>query len=139
MPVVQAFPCQLKPVHQLFGGEELRQGLIATLDSTDVEIVVVQGRKLTAEVIYALRGTRYDVRAYLKSETAPAHDFELIRPWTPDMPLPVAFVRSEASGAPDFLPGDKSLVGKVDSPSLRIRYGVLDVWKVEADGTAAAD
>jgi len=132
-------PRLLKPVHQLFGGEELRQGLIATLDSTDIEIVVVQGRKLTAEVIYALRGTRYDVRAYLKSETAPAHDFERIRPWTPDMPLPVAFVRSEASGAPDFLPGDKSLVGKVDSPSLRIRYGVLDVWKVDADGTAAAD
>ena len=115
----------------------MRQGLIATLDKTGLKTVVVQERKLTAEVIYALRGTQYDVRAYLKSETAPAHDFERIRPWTPDMALPVAFVRSESAGAPDFLPGSKSIVGKVDSPSLRIRYGVLDVWKVEAQAPGA--
>ncbi len=132
-------PRLLKPVYQIFGGEDLRQGLIATLDKTELNTVVVQGRTLTAEVIYALRGTRYDVRAYLKSETAPAHDFERIRPWTPDMPLPIAFVRSKASGAPDFLPGRKSIIGKVDSPSLGIRYGVLDVWKVEAEDTGEGD
>ena len=132
-------PRLLKPVHQLFGGGDLRQGLIATLENTGLETVVVQGRKQTAEVIYALRGTQYDVRAYLSSESAPAHDFERIRPWTPDMALPIAFVRSEANGAPEFLPGSKSIVGKVDSPSLRIRYGVLDVWKVEADEPATGD
>ena len=132
-------PRLLKPVHQIFGGGDLRQGLITTLESTGIKTVVVQGRTLTAEVIYALRGTDYDVRAYLSSESAPAHDFERIRPWTPDMSLPIALIRSEASGTPDFLPGSKSIVGKVDSPSLRIRYGVLDVWKVEAGDPATGD
>lgn len=132
-------PRLLKPIHQIFGGQDLRQGLIETLDSTGLKTVVVRGRTLTAEVIYALRGTDYDVRAYLESEKAPAHDFERIRPWTPDMALPVAFVRSELAGEPDFLPGSKTIIGKIDSPSLVIRYGVLDVWRVEADDTDAAD
>jgi 4-amino-4-deoxy-L-arabinose transferase-like glycosyltransferase len=129
----------LKPVHQIFGGEDLRNGLIAALEPSGLEAVVVEGRAMTAEVIYALRGTRYDVRALMQPGAAPTNDFEKTRPWTPEMALPVALVRSARSGEPDFLPGRKTVIGTIDSPSLTLRYGVMEIWKVEPEETGTKE
>ncbi|TCD13878.1 ArnT family glycosyltransferase [Oricola cellulosilytica] len=128
----------LRPVHQIFGGEDLRNGLIAALEPAGVETVVAEGRAMTAEVIHALRGTYYDVRALVMPGAAPSNDFEKTRPWTPDMALPVILVRGAGSGEPEFLSGRKSLIGIIESPSLKLRYGVLNIWKVEPPETGSS-
>ena len=104
-------PAKLKPIHQLFGADDLRAGLLETLEPTDLTTVVADGRTLTAEVIYALRDTRFDVRALRRADAAPTNDFEKTRPWTPGMALPVAVIRNEGRGDLGDLPGDSEIIG----------------------------
>lgn len=126
-----AIPRALKPVQQIFGGDALRADLIGTLQQSDVTTVVVRGRAMTAEVIYALRDTPYEVRAYRSLDAAPTNDFEKTRPWTPGMDLPIAIVLQAGADKPEDLAGDPRLIGTIESPEYALRYGALDIWRID--------
>ena len=58
----------------------------------DLKTVVFVGRGLTASMIYELRESGLDVRAYTVDRNAPTDHFEMTRPWSPTDAGPVLVV-----------------------------------------------
>jgi 4-amino-4-deoxy-L-arabinose transferase-like glycosyltransferase len=125
-------PRYLKPVHQLFGSHSLGAQLKALADPTGIDTVVANGRILAAELTYALRGTKYDVRGLARRNRPPGDHFQMSRPWYADEKVPVIYVASASSGKPGFAAGSAVLAGHITGPSLALRYGTLDVWLIRA-------
>ena len=58
----------------------------------DLKTVVLVSRGLTASMIYELRDSGLDVRAYVENPNAPGDHFEMTRPWSPADRGPVLLV-----------------------------------------------
>ena len=68
----------------------------------DLKTVVFISRGLTASMIYELRGSGLDIRAYVENPDAPGDHFEMTRPWSPADHGPVLLVF--AGGGPSPAP-----------------------------------
>lgn len=79
-------------------------------DRNGLKTVVFLGRGLTASMIYELRGSDIDVRAYAADPDAPGDHFEMTRPWSPSDPGPVLFVFAGAAAPPAALADRARLV-----------------------------
>jgi hypothetical protein len=61
-------------------------------DKNNLKTVVFVSRGLTASMIYQLRGSGLDIRAYVENPNAPGDHFEMTRPWSPADHGPVLLV-----------------------------------------------
>jgi hypothetical protein len=61
-------------------------------DANHLKTVVFVSRGLTASMVYELRDSGLDIRAYVANKKAPGDHFEMSRPWTPKDPGPVLLV-----------------------------------------------
>lgn len=77
-----------------------------------VKTVVFLGRGLTASMIYELRGSDLDIRAYTENRDAPSDHFEMTRPWGPTDVGPVLLVFAGSDAPPAALAGRTTLVGQ---------------------------
>jgi len=64
----------------------------ALADQNDLKRVVFISRGLTASMIYELRDSNLDIRAYVENPNAPGDHFEMTRPWTATDHGPVLLV-----------------------------------------------
>ncbi len=76
---------------KLAGWGELAGNVRRIADAGGVRTVVFPQRGLTASMIYELRDSGLDVRAYLDTPTHPQDHFELTRPWAAADAGPVMF------------------------------------------------
>lgn len=79
-------------------------------DKNGLKTVVFMGRGLTASMIYELRGTDLDIRAYAGDPNAPGDHFEMTRPWAPADKGPVLLVFAGDYDAPAAVTGRATLV-----------------------------
>nr|WP_255616894.1 glycosyltransferase family 39 protein [Aurantimonas sp. VKM B-3413] len=70
-----------RQMRQLGGWTTTGDNLAAVAASLGAKHVVIDGRALTAGMIWALRDKPLDVRAYMRPGTAPSDQFELRQPW----------------------------------------------------------
>ena len=89
-----------------------------------VKTVVFWGRGLTASMIYELRGSDLEIRAYAADPNAPTDHFEMTRPWSP------------ADGGPVLL----VYAGKYQPPAaIAARATLVEQFKTEIFITRGAD
>ncbi len=125
-------PHRLKPVHQLFGSQNLGDQFKALASPTGILTVVADGRILASELTYALRNTDYEVRGLASRDRPPEDHFQMEYPWYPDEKGAVILVAQASHGEPEFAEGRAVLLGEITGPSLDLRYGKLDVWEIDA-------
>jgi hypothetical protein len=77
---------------KMVGWGEFAGKVRALAEGNDLKRVVFVSRGLTASMIYELRDSNLDVRAYVADPGAPADHFEMTRPWTPADHGPVLLV-----------------------------------------------
>ena len=78
----------------------------------DLKTVVFISRGLTASMIYELRDSGLDVRAYVANPNAPGDHFEMTRPWTPADPGPVLLVFADGGPMPAAVASRAKLIEK---------------------------
>jgi hypothetical protein len=93
-----------------------------------LDTVVFIGRGLTASMLYEMRGSGLDVRAYLGDGMAPADHFEMTRPWRPVDRGPVLLVYAGTFQPP----------GAVRKRAVLIEQFKTDVFIAKGDWTASA-
>jgi 4-amino-4-deoxy-L-arabinose transferase-like glycosyltransferase len=127
----ESTPRFLKPVYQLFGSQNLGDQIKALAGQSGIRTVVAEGRILSAELTYALRDSGYQVRGLAARNTPPGDHFQMEYPWYPDENDAVVFVSRSSSGKPGFAKDRAVLLGEISGPGLEVRYGKLDVWKID--------
>ena len=85
-------PLLAKPLRKLVGYEAFGRDLKDLLDRNGVKTVVAEGRGMTSVLAWELRGTDYEIRAFLPPDTAPEDHYQLTRPWNSGMGGPVIVV-----------------------------------------------
>lgn len=110
-------------------GDELR--LVA--QAQGIRTIVFPQRSVTASIIYALRGSDIDVRAWLAAGTAPADHFELTRPWTGTGTGPVILVTMGGDPPAPELVRRAVGIGRIATGSALARKagGFVTAWRIQ--------
>jgi hypothetical protein len=104
-------------------------GKVRTLaDANKLKTVVFISRGLTASMIYELRDSGLDIRAYVANPSAPADHFEMTRPWTPADHGPVLLVFA----------GDEQLPAAIASRARLVEQFSTDIFIARKTGGAAS-
>ena len=115
-----------RQMRQLGGWTETGDNLAAVAANAGAKRVVIDGRALTAGMIWALRDKPLDVRAFIKRGAAPSDQFELQQPWTAadskDGTLLFGFSEKEARAL-----GAHELT-EIDAPLYSSGSGRMTVW-----------
>lgn len=123
--------------HQFFTSDEMRAEMQPILNGSGVTTVVTESRIITAEMVYAMRNTPYEVRVRVNPEVPPHHGFEMDIPWTPDGSGPVAYVRAASKGEPENFDADFERLGTIDGASVTRNHGRLAVWRATPKASGA--
>lgn len=114
---------------QAGGWSETAGNIAHVAQAEDANTLVVQGRALTAGLIYALRGDNVPVREFLAANAAPSDQFQLDRPWREGDPtaghLFFGFSEEEAARL-NLLPA-----AEIDAPIYSARTGRMTAWQAQ--------
>lgn len=95
---------------KMIGWNDFAGKIRSLADRNGLKTVVFRGRGLTASMIYELRDSDIDVRAYAADPNAPGDHFEMTRPWSASDPGPVLFVFAGSDAPPAALAERAQLV-----------------------------
>jgi hypothetical protein len=95
---------------KLVGWADFGTKIRGLAEASHVSRVAFVGRGLTASMIYQLRDSGLDVRAYVTDPKAPSDHFEMTRPWSPADRGPVLLVFTGTGEAPQEVAARARLV-----------------------------
>lgn len=102
-------------------------------EANGLKTVVLMGRGLTASMVYELRGSGLDIRAYAADRNAPADHFEMTRPWGPTDQGPVLLVYAGAATPPADIAGRAKLVEQFKTQIFITRGAdwIASAWRID--------
>lgn len=118
---------------KLSGARTLGDDIAALAEAQGLDTVVFTQRSMTASMIYVLRESRLDVRAWLDDGVPPADHFELTRPWRGAESGPALLVTMGDDPPPARISGRATRVGRVETRSALARSngGFVTAWRVQ--------
>jgi hypothetical protein len=97
---------------KLTGWGDFAMKVRSMAEANGLKTVVFISRGLTASMIYEMRGSGLDIRAYVADRNAPDDHFEMTRPWSPGDPGPVLLLYPGTEPPPAAVASRAKLVDK---------------------------